>query len=179
MLQPRLCRPSRTIDPSLSSLTASITALTLSSSKQPTTFVRNASHATQGRANGPKDSAGRRLGAKKSASEYVIPGNIIFRQRGIDQPSLSFQTSAVSKNDRYEMASRRERRHRKGSYHLCHSFGLRQLLPRSCSTSQTPFHRSCARTRRTWIDPPHTTQCCHATTVRHVCDANPKDSWSR
>ncbi|KAL9616733.1 MAG: hypothetical protein Q9160_008421 [Pyrenula sp. 1 TL-2023] len=46
------------------------------------TFSRSASHASQGRANGPKDSAGRRLGAKKSASEYVVPGNIIFRQRG-------------------------------------------------------------------------------------------------
>ena len=45
-------------------------------------FSRNASHAAQGRANGPKDSAGRRLGAKKSDSEYVIPGNIIFKQRG-------------------------------------------------------------------------------------------------
>ncbi|RVX66446.1 hypothetical protein B0A52_09676 [Exophiala mesophila] len=45
-------------------------------------LVRYASHAAQGRANGPTDSAGRRLGAKKSASEYVVPGNIIFKQRG-------------------------------------------------------------------------------------------------
>ena len=29
-----------------------------------------------------RDSAGRRLGAKKSDGQYVIPGNIIFRQRG-------------------------------------------------------------------------------------------------
>jgi large subunit ribosomal protein L27 len=29
-----------------------------------------------------RDSAGRRLGVKKYGSEYVIPGNIIIRQRG-------------------------------------------------------------------------------------------------
>jgi large subunit ribosomal protein L27 len=29
-----------------------------------------------------RDSAGRRLGAKKSDGQYVIPGNIIYRQRG-------------------------------------------------------------------------------------------------
>ncbi|KAI9707577.1 MAG: 54S ribosomal protein L2 mitochondrial [Candelina mexicana] len=44
--------------------------------------IRYASHQAQGRANGPKATAGRRLGAKKTGEEYVIPGNIIFRQRG-------------------------------------------------------------------------------------------------
>nr|WP_253308209.1 50S ribosomal protein L27 [Rickettsia endosymbiont of Ceutorhynchus assimilis] len=29
-----------------------------------------------------RDSAGRRLGAKKSDGQYVVPGNIIVRQRG-------------------------------------------------------------------------------------------------
>lgn len=29
-----------------------------------------------------RDSAGRRLGAKKSGGQEVIPGNIIYRQRG-------------------------------------------------------------------------------------------------
>lgn len=29
-----------------------------------------------------RDSAGRRLGAKKGDGQFVIPGNIIFRQRG-------------------------------------------------------------------------------------------------
>lgn len=43
---------------------------------------RNASHQAQGRANGAKDGPGKRLGAKKSAGEYVVPGNIIFKQRG-------------------------------------------------------------------------------------------------
>ncbi|PSN74902.1 hypothetical protein BS50DRAFT_567665 [Corynespora cassiicola Philippines] len=45
-------------------------------------FVRHATHQAQGRANGAKDGPGKRLGAKKSGGEYVIPGNIIFRQRG-------------------------------------------------------------------------------------------------
>src|ERR1700761_9598388 len=44
--------------------------------------TRAASHKTQGRANGPKDSAGRRLGAKKTDGQYVVPGNILFKQRG-------------------------------------------------------------------------------------------------
>ncbi|KAK3075788.1 54S ribosomal protein L2 mitochondrial [Teratosphaeriaceae sp. CCFEE 6253] len=43
---------------------------------------RNASHQAQGRANKAKDGAGKRLGAKKSGGEYVIPGNILFKQRG-------------------------------------------------------------------------------------------------
>jgi len=43
---------------------------------------RNASHQAQGRANGAKDGPGKRLGAKKTGGEYVIPGNILFKQRG-------------------------------------------------------------------------------------------------
>ncbi|KAL8998397.1 MAG: hypothetical protein Q9169_002525 [Polycauliona sp. 2 TL-2023] len=48
----------------------------------PTIFLRHASHAEQGRANGPKAGPGKRLGCKKSSQELVVPGNIIFRQRG-------------------------------------------------------------------------------------------------
>ncbi|KUL84946.1 hypothetical protein ZTR_07862 [Talaromyces verruculosus] len=45
--------------------------------------IRHASHATQGRANAKaRDPAGKRLGAKKSGEQYVVPGNIIFKQRG-------------------------------------------------------------------------------------------------
>lgn len=89
MLQPRIA--SR--EASLTTLATALNALALcarhapkskssSPSQPPLTFVRHASHAAQGRANGPKDSAGRRLGAKKTASQWVIPGNIIYKQRG-------------------------------------------------------------------------------------------------
>ncbi|KAF2455590.1 ribosomal L27 protein-domain-containing protein [Lineolata rhizophorae] len=44
--------------------------------------VRYAHHQSEGRANGVKDGPGKRLGAKKTAGQYVIPGHIIFRQRG-------------------------------------------------------------------------------------------------
>merc|ERR1712093_576460 len=44
--------------------------------------VRWASHKAQGAVNKAKDGPGKRLGAKKSGEQYVIPGNIIFRQRG-------------------------------------------------------------------------------------------------
>ncbi|EME81816.1 uncharacterized protein MYCFIDRAFT_16902, partial [Pseudocercospora fijiensis CIRAD86] len=43
---------------------------------------RHASHQAQGRANGAKDGPGKRLGAKKTGGQYVVPGNIIFKQRG-------------------------------------------------------------------------------------------------
>ena len=48
----------------------------------PRTPTRAASHAAQGVANGPKQGPGKRLGAKKGDSEPVVPGNILFRQRG-------------------------------------------------------------------------------------------------
>jgi len=35
-----------------------------------------------GSSNNGRDSAGRRLGVKKSGGQAVIPGNIIIRQRG-------------------------------------------------------------------------------------------------
>lgn len=46
------------------------------------TFVRHASHNQQSSHHQKKDGAGKRLGAKKTGEEYVIPGNIIYRQRG-------------------------------------------------------------------------------------------------
>ena len=49
----------------------------------PFSQVRHASHNAQGTANAHSESRpGRRLGAKKTGDQYVIPGNIIFRQRG-------------------------------------------------------------------------------------------------
>ncbi|OJD33394.1 ribosomal protein l27 [Diplodia corticola] len=57
-------------------------SLAASSPSPNLTFVRHATHQAQGRANGPKNGAGKRLGAKKTGEQYVVPGNIIFRQRG-------------------------------------------------------------------------------------------------
>ncbi|KAK2756490.1 54S ribosomal protein L2 mitochondrial [Arachnomyces sp. PD_36] len=105
MVQPRLRTPMRALDRALSSLqiqqqplqqqflssrisTSNSATLLRQQNSLPTFLlqlnqVRHASHNTQGRANsGARDSAGRRLGAKKSGDQYVIPGNIIFRQRG-------------------------------------------------------------------------------------------------
>ncbi|KAJ8071320.1 hypothetical protein OCU04_001655 [Sclerotinia nivalis] len=55
---------------------------TSSSPLAPLITIRHASHAAQGAVNKAKDGPGKRLGAKKSGEQYVIPGNIIFRQRG-------------------------------------------------------------------------------------------------
>ncbi|KAL1303988.1 hypothetical protein AAFC00_000433 [Neodothiora populina] len=68
-----------TIETALSNLRVSSPPIRLS---KPVTAVRNSTSLAQGRANGAKDGAGKRLGAKKSGEQYVIPGNIIFRQRG-------------------------------------------------------------------------------------------------
>ena len=46
------------------------------------TSLRYASHQSQGRANRAPRSAGKRLGLKRGATELVVPGTIIFRQRG-------------------------------------------------------------------------------------------------
>lgn len=93
MLQPRIQRPLAVIESLFSSSSTTTCSLSNPLNRRhllnttlktflPRQSVRYAGHAAQGRANGPKDSAGRRLGAKKTDSQYVIPGNIIFRQRG-------------------------------------------------------------------------------------------------
>ncbi|POS85765.1 hypothetical protein EPUL_002002 [Erysiphe pulchra] len=59
--------------------------LATNSSNLGVNFVRYASHNQQSSHHQKKDGPGKRLGAKKTGDnleEYVIPGNIIFRQRG-------------------------------------------------------------------------------------------------
>ncbi|KAH7067949.1 ribosomal L27 protein-domain-containing protein [Paraphoma chrysanthemicola] len=92
MLLPRILAPVRASLSASSKLAApskyvleALRSANASSAPTPTltlSFARHASHQSQGRANGAKDGPGKRLGAKKSGGEYVIPGNIIFRQRG-------------------------------------------------------------------------------------------------
>ncbi|KAF2021277.1 ribosomal protein L27 [Aaosphaeria arxii CBS 175.79] len=87
MLLPRIFAPARAcLQPSSVTLLPSrvLDSVRAANGTTPTVlfFVRHASHQSQGRANGAKDGPGKRLGAKKSGGEYVIPGNIIFRQRG-------------------------------------------------------------------------------------------------
>jgi large subunit ribosomal protein L27 len=94
MLQPRISS-TLTPTPTITALAASLTALTLTSPPPSTTYLhrhhptphnhtqlRTAYHAAQGQANGPKNGAGKRLGLKKGATAYVVPGTMIFRQRG-------------------------------------------------------------------------------------------------
>jgi ribosomal protein L27 len=105
MLQPRLLAPLRALErafaPSFRSaqqayqpqslfqrtLSANMTIPkampSISRSLLPFSQVRFASHASQGTANRhSRDPAGKRLGAKRSGGEYVVPGCIIFKQRG-------------------------------------------------------------------------------------------------
>ncbi|KAF2024125.1 hypothetical protein EK21DRAFT_15407, partial [Setomelanomma holmii] len=88
MLLPRILAPVRASIQASAKLAApskqvleALRAVNASSTPTPAptvtlSFVRHASHQSQGRANGAKDGPGKRLGAKKSG------GNIIFRQRG-------------------------------------------------------------------------------------------------
>ncbi|EAW14703.1 mitochondrial 54S ribosomal protein bL27m [Aspergillus clavatus NRRL 1] len=102
MLQPRLIAPFRALERTLVSSLRSSPAIShaprtsllfqrapisapspISKYLLPFSQVRHASHATQGTANRhSRDPAGKRLGAKKTGGEYVVPGCIIFRQRG-------------------------------------------------------------------------------------------------
>ncbi|KAL4903499.1 ribosomal L27 protein-domain-containing protein [Aspergillus multicolor] len=108
MLQPRLLTPLRALGGAISRSSAQLSRLsqqstpqsllprTLSASTTPSTLttnlprfslslsqVRYASHSAQGAANKhSRDPAGKRLGAKRTGGEYVVPGCIIFRQRG-------------------------------------------------------------------------------------------------
>ncbi|KAL4974394.1 ribosomal L27 protein-domain-containing protein [Aspergillus desertorum] len=108
MLQPRLMMPFRALGRPISRPSAQLTRLpqqlkaqsvippTLSALITPSIFttnlprfslalpqVRYASHSAQGAANKhSRDPAGKRLGAKRTGGEYVVPGCIIFRQRG-------------------------------------------------------------------------------------------------
>ncbi|KAF2091043.1 60S ribosomal protein L2, partial [Saccharata proteae CBS 121410] len=92
MLLPRLQAPARAaLHASRTTPAASIHAsynvldvlrASIAASSPTLTSVRHASHQAQGRANGVKNGPGPRLGAKKTGEQYVVPGNIIFRQRG-------------------------------------------------------------------------------------------------
>ncbi|KJX94195.1 hypothetical protein TI39_contig4209g00001 [Zymoseptoria brevis] len=66
----------------LSALDSALTAVRISGPSTAALGRRHASHQAQGRANGAKDGAGKRLGAKKAGGEYVVPGNILYKQRG-------------------------------------------------------------------------------------------------
>ncbi|KAG0303442.1 54S ribosomal protein L2 mitochondrial [Dissophora globulifera] len=54
----------------------------LADSSALTNQIRHASKKAGGSTKNNRDSAGRRLGAKKVGGQPVIPGNIIYRQRG-------------------------------------------------------------------------------------------------
>ncbi|KAL4915608.1 ribosomal L27 protein-domain-containing protein [Aspergillus aurantiobrunneus] len=108
MLQPRLLTPLRALGGAIGRPSTQITRLlpqqstaqsvlsrTLSASTTPSPILsnkfplfsfsqaRHASHSAQGAANKhSRDPAGKRLGAKRTGGEYVVPGCIIFRQRG-------------------------------------------------------------------------------------------------
>ncbi|KAF9885624.1 54S ribosomal protein L2 mitochondrial [Aspergillus nanangensis] len=102
MLQPRLLAPLRVLERALvpvfrssqqplsspsiffpRTLSAPTTTSLLNKRFPSLSQVRYASHASQGTANRhSRDPAGKRLGAKRAGGEYVVPGCIIFRQRG-------------------------------------------------------------------------------------------------
>ena len=75
----RLSRPA----PSMATLHALESALASFRISTPSTIgKRFASHQAQGRANKAKQGPGKRLGSKKLAGEYVVTGNILYKQRG-------------------------------------------------------------------------------------------------
>ncbi|KAF2153372.1 ribosomal protein L27 [Myriangium duriaei CBS 260.36] len=89
MLQPSLRAPLRRLVTCTcsSSLESTFSRMRISPVRQPSVTpskitVRHATHKSEGRANKAKQGAGKRLGSKKTGGQYVIPGNILYRQRG-------------------------------------------------------------------------------------------------
>ncbi|OLY81323.1 50S ribosomal protein L27 [Smittium mucronatum] len=74
--------------------------------------VRFASKKAGGSTRNGRDSAGRRLGTKKTAGQHVIPGNILVRQRGTKfHPGENVNTLFISFGGFYkEMYNKKERR---------------------------------------------------------------------
>lgn len=104
---------------------------------------RHASHQAQGRANKAADGAGKRLGAKKSGGEYVVPGNILFKQRG----TLWFpgdNCSMVRSHERLDDTSGEANTFLTGPrpHNPRRTTRLRPLLPRSRAPPQAQIHRN-------------------------------------
>jgi len=106
------------------------------------TFVRHATHQAQGRANGPKNGPGKRLGAKKTGglcSHLFVSFHSNFiaepTSRGICDPGQHHLPTA-----RHQMAPGRELLSRPRPFHLRDAAGLRQVLPRSRQASQATIH---------------------------------------
>jgi ribosomal protein L27 len=182
MLQPRLFACATSAEGTVAALASSLNSLSLcskhrhlqlrtrTSTSTSTSFVRHASHAAQGRANGPGDSAGRRLGAKKTASEYVVPGNIIFKQRGINlRPDMSYNAGTNGHDGRHQVASWRQCWYRKGPHYLRDGIWLRSILPRPSQTSQETIYRSGIRKRRSWFTTTSTSNGPIPQTPGYVC----------
>lgn len=123
---------------------------------------RHASHQSQGRANGAKDGPGKRLGAKKTSGEYVVPGNILYKQRG----TLWFPGDGchMVRSSTHQLSSLRS------ANCICHtgqrshnprlSPRLRDILSRSGSQSEAKVHRHSLQPQ---LDPATT---CERTTAK-------------
>lgn len=155
---PSLIRPA----PSMAALSALESALASFRISTPTIGKRHASHQAQGRANGAKDGPGKRLGAKKTAGQYVVPGNIIFKQRGTSwfpgdncfmvRKLRSVNDLMLTRTGPRPHSTRRRPR-------------LREILPRSSPPPQPQIHR---HSLRTTPDPPTSRKRSPATKVRNA-----------
>ena len=127
---------------------------------------RNASHAAQGRANGAKDGPGKRLGAKKTGGQYVVPGNILFRQRGthwfpgdgcfmVCIKIFNQQRRFSNNGSRFVLNTTNEHCTGPRPHHPRQSPRLREILPRSRAPSRPQIHRGSLRKAS---DPPSTPQ---------------------
>ena len=159
----------------LAALESALSSLRVSHQSLPSiaaTGRRHASHQAQGRANGAKDGPGKRLGAKKTGGEYVVPGNILFKQRGThwfpgdncfmvrlhSHLSSNRASRALYATSTYVMTGPRPHNPRLPTR-------LRPLLPRPSPPSQAQIYRHCLRQRPI---PPTTAQCSPKTKTRHA-----------
>ena len=127
---------------------------------------RYASHQSQGRANGAKDGPGKRLGAKKTAGEYVVPGNILFKQRGtLWFPGDGCHMVCFHINPSLDRGINSSGDIGQRPHHPRLSPRLRDLLSRPSPQRQEEIHRHRLQARE------HTAssrQCTSETTARHA-----------
>lgn len=101
----------------------------------PLLFSRSATHIAEGRANKAAQGPGKRLGAKKASRELVVPGNIIFRQRGThwfpgENCGIGRDHTIFAKEKGYVMYYRDEEKH-PGRKYIGIVFEREMTLPRA------------------------------------------------
>jgi hypothetical protein len=174
MLLPRILAPVRASIQATSKLAApskhALRAVNGTTTVTPLSFVRHASHQSQGRANGAKQGPGKRLGAKKSggsSNPHPNPSHVQFALHTAPNSPLHYDTIANSLTNRrirhpgqhhlpptrHLVVPRRKLQIRARPLRLRNGLGIRPVLQRSTQAPEETVHWRRARERPTTTIP--------------------------